>query len=131
MKMIHDPNDTLEAPDREALERQAQSEEERILQLMGCRRSECFAAFEMAALLDIREGNARRALSNMSGSLRRHADQYGNFPVLKRIDVKRRDPSSGVRVCTYQYNPKFGLSPAPDQQGQAEMFPERFTRRWS
>lgn len=122
--MIHESGNALDAPDRERLQSQAETEEDKILSFLKCRRGEAFAAFEIADLLWVREGNARRALSNLSGSIRRHVDDYGNYPLVKRTDLKKRDPRTGVRVCTYQYNPRYGVLPAREPV-QSELFPAR------
>lgn len=118
---IHESGNNLIPDDKQKLECQASSEEDKILRLMRVRKFESFAAFEMADLCRIRKGNARRALSNMSGSSKKHIDEYGNTRLIKREDVRRKDPDTGIRVVTYQYNDDWGVQPI-QEQGQLAMF---------
>lgn len=114
--MVHESGNRLESHDKESLKVQVASEEDRILRLMRVRKNEMFTAWEMAQIHShnnpIRKGNCRRALSNLSGSDSSYRDEYGNFPVIKRVDRRRVDPETGKSTVCYQYNHDYGKKPA-------------------
>ena len=125
--MIHQSGNTLERKDRQRLESTAASEEDKILRLMRCRPDTNFTAFEMAELTRIRKGNCRRALSNMSGSdSGKYRDEFGNYVLIKNEHIRRRDPETGVRVVTYQYNKNHGKR-TPEPRGQLSILDELTT----
>lgn len=122
--MIHESGNTLLDKDRASLKAQAATEEDRILSLMRVRRFESFTAWQMAGIYyDIAEGNCRRAMSNMAGSDSTRRDQFGNFPLIKREDIRRVNPRTGKSNVAYQYNDKYGKEPAV-RTGQLSLLEE-------
>lgn len=110
--MIHESGNNLFENEKNQLVVKADSEEKKTFEIMRCHPSSTYTAYEIGSVLDIPRGNAARALSNLSGSDSRYRDKFGNFPIRKRKDIRRKDPGGNIRNVTYQWNPLFKVKSA-------------------
>lgn len=107
---------TLSPHEEQTLVEKAWSQSRTIAKILQWKYPDKLAVFEMYDLLqDMPDGNVynersvQRAMSSMTGTKNapeKYKDQYGNWILLK-LDEKRLNPDTNVKVHLYCWNPKY------------------------
>ena len=130
--IVHEKGISLSEEELNWLSQKTANESEQILTFYKKYPQNKFAAHEVADILDIREGNARRSCTDLAQTdpnKKNYMDQWKQAPLIKLGDEHKvtRQFKSGrqVKVHCWVYNKDYGIEPQQsevDEDGQASMF---------
>lgn len=107
--MIHEQGIRLSKQEKDGLSNRAKTQEGYILSILKDNPQKQFAFFELVEITRFNRDSVKRSLSNLSGSDDSRKDESGAFPLQKHPDIKKKNPNSGIRVSTYQWNTEYGI----------------------
>lgn len=111
--MIHEKGITLSSSERQRLEHGAMSQDRQIAILFRSRPTQSFTFYDIVQATGFNQDSVKRSLSNMAGSKGcedKYCDDVGRLPLVK-LDEKRMNPDSGIRIHCYQWNSEYNKPP--------------------
>lgn len=111
--MIHQIGITLSEKERFRLERNAHRQDQQIAWLLKARPDQAFTFQEVVDATGFNEASVKRSLSHMAGcdsAPNKYKDDYGRWP-LQKLDEKKMNQKTGVRVHCFQWNPRYKKLP--------------------
>lgn len=107
---------TLTPQEEQLLTNKAWSQSKQIAKILKNRPGQGYTTQEMKACLEnlfgkktVNEHSVKRAMSTMTGTKGapdKLKDKYGRYPLIK-LDEKRLNPESGVKIHVYAWNPRY------------------------
>lgn len=111
--MIHQKGIELTTEERRRLAEQSMTQDRQIALLFRNRPARGLTFYDVVQATGFNQDSVKRSISNMAGSKRapkKYRDKYGRYPLVK-TDQKKLNPSTGVRVHVYRWNPRYGQLP--------------------
>lgn len=102
--------------EKRRLIKSAKSQEEALLKFFRKYPHSQFTYYELWQLFGWDKDSTKRSISNLSNSKPTGPWRDGNGePPLLKLDRKRKNPASGIRISLYQWNQKYGKKKANEQ----------------
>ncbi|MAL18991.1 MAG: hypothetical protein CL670_04815 [Balneola sp.] len=103
------PPSRFKPEEKRRLIKSASSQEEAIKQFFREHPDEKYHFQDVKSIFNFDKDSVKRSLSNLSNPRPSGPwiDDNGEPPILK-LDEKRKNPKSGIRIHLYKWNPKYG-----------------------